>query len=327
MAGREIEVLSLNQQKPEVLPSGLRENQHRLFDWFKTTRIDSCRPCWKSFGSWCPRRFLKRFPFRGEWRWLWFVVPTWMMALVPLAGVPHHGQVRAFWERLALHDPLSPAIHIRVLLVVNGKHLWPLATIIDKHGRFKKPAENGQLYHFELSVHDRFCRNGIWEINGWGFVDNFISPTYNWLILVICILRCSITWPHPICYDFLRHAMSWAWICTEILLMATRNPVNSPLEVGSLSHYLQGFGTIPLEFLPSTVLIPFVRCAFWHHQESSEVWPVSWCSTHDRRKFCGEKNGGVFSCDRFFLRPWKLTNVPVNRGHFKRKGLSSKRYF
>ena len=26
-----------------------------------------------------------------------------------------------------------------------------------------------------------------------------------------------------------------------ILLMATRNPANSPVEVGSLSHYLQGF--------------------------------------------------------------------------------------
>ena len=28
-----------------------------------------------------------------------------------------------------------------------------------------------------------------------------------------------------------------------LLLMATRNPVNSPVEVGSLSHYLQGFHT------------------------------------------------------------------------------------
>ena len=38
--------------------------------------------------------------------------------------------------------------------------------------------------------------------------------------------------------------------------MATRNPVNSPVEVGSLSHSLQGFSTIPggcLGFLPSTV--------------------------------------------------------------------------
>ena len=31
----------------------------------------------------------------------------------------------------------------------------------------------------------------------------------------------------------------------ERLLMATRNPVNSPVEVGSLSHYLQGFSTMP----------------------------------------------------------------------------------
>ena len=27
----------------------------------------------------------------------------------------------------------------------------------------------------------------------------------------------------------------------SILLMATRNPANSPVEVGSLSHYLSGF--------------------------------------------------------------------------------------
>ena len=70
-----------------------------------------------------PQSFLKGFPFRGNGVGLWFVVPTWMMVLVPLAGVPHHGQVRVFSERLALHDPLSPEIHIRVLLVVNGKHL------------------------------------------------------------------------------------------------------------------------------------------------------------------------------------------------------------
>ena len=33
------------------------------------------------------------------------------------------------------------------------------------------------------------------------------------------------------------------WFCKRfnILLMATRNPVNSPVEVGSLSHYSQGF--------------------------------------------------------------------------------------
>ena len=30
-----------------------------------------------------------------------------------------------------------------------------------------------------------------------------------------------------------------------IPLTATRNPANSPVEIGSLSHYLQGFGTIP----------------------------------------------------------------------------------
>ena len=31
----------------------------------------------------------------------------------------------------------------------------------------------------------------------------------------------------------------------EILLMATRNPARKPVEVGSLSHDLQGFSTIP----------------------------------------------------------------------------------
>ena len=30
----------------------------------------------------------------------------------------------------------------------------------------------------------------------------------------------------------------------KLLLMATRNPANSPVEVGSLSHDLQGFSTI-----------------------------------------------------------------------------------
>ena len=30
-----------------------------------------------------------------------------------------------------------------------------------------------------------------------------------------------------------------------ILLMATRNPARKPVDVGSLSHYLQGFSTIP----------------------------------------------------------------------------------
>ena len=30
-------------------------------------------------------------------------------------------------------------------------------------------------------------------------------------------------------------------VALNILMMATRNPVNSPVEVGSLSHYLQGF--------------------------------------------------------------------------------------
>ena len=40
-----------------------------------------------------------------------------------------------------------------------------------------------------------------------------------------------------------------------ILLMATRNPLNSPVEVGSLSHSLEGFSTIPggAGFLLSTV--------------------------------------------------------------------------
>ena len=39
-----------------------------------------------------------------------------------------------------------------------------------------------------------------------------------------------------------------------ILLMATRNPARKPVEVGSLSIYLQGFSTIPggcLGFLPT----------------------------------------------------------------------------
>ena len=44
----------------------------------------------------------------------------------------------------------------------------------------------------------------------------------------------------------------------EKLLMATRNPVNSPVEVGSLSHYLHGFGQHPrwlgMGFLPPTGL-------------------------------------------------------------------------
>ena len=31
------------------------------------------------------------------------------------------------------------------------------------------------------------------------------------------------------------------WGIRGILLMATRNPANSPVEVGSLSHYLQRF--------------------------------------------------------------------------------------
>ena len=30
-----------------------------------------------------------------------------------------------------------------------------------------------------------------------------------------------------------------------ILLMATRNPARKPVDVGSLSHYLEGFSTIP----------------------------------------------------------------------------------
>ena len=40
-----------------------------------------------------------------------------------------------------------------------------------------------------------------------------------------------------------------------ILLMETRNPANSPVEVGSSFHYLQGFFYIPggAGFLPSTV--------------------------------------------------------------------------
>ena len=33
--------------------------------------------------------------------------------------------------------------------------------------------------------------------------------------------------------------------CRPILLMATRNPARKPVEDASLSHYLQGFSTIP----------------------------------------------------------------------------------
>ena len=35
-----------------------------------------------------------------------------------------------------------------------------------------------------------------------------------------------------------------------ILLMATRNPAVAPVEVGSFSHDLQGFRTIPGGFSP-----------------------------------------------------------------------------
>jgi len=43
-----------------------------------------------------PQSFLKRFPFRGNGVGLWFVVPAWMMVLVPLAGVPIMGKCEFF---------------------------------------------------------------------------------------------------------------------------------------------------------------------------------------------------------------------------------------
>ena len=58
----------------------------------------------------------------------------------------------------------------------------------------------------------------------------------------------------------------------DILLMAIRNPVNSPVEVGSFSHYLQGFEKIPgwcRISEPSTVVVAitaivlFITCTLF----------------------------------------------------------------
>jgi len=84
--------------------------------------------------------------------------------------------------------------------------------------------------------------------------------------------------------------------------MATRNPVNSPLEVGSLSYYLQGFGTIPggdrrIPSINSIDPILEVRILapprIWRSLTSVLVFHP------DRKKILRGKNGGV-SCDRFF---------------------------
>ena len=44
----------------------------------------------------------------------------------------------------------------------------------------------------------------------------------------------------------IHRSVEMEFMCILVLLMATRNPVNSPVEVGSSSHYLQIF----VKYLP-----------------------------------------------------------------------------
>ena len=78
----------------------------------------------------------------------------------------------------------------------------------------------------------------------------------------------------------------------DLLLMATRNPVNSPVEVGSLSHYLQGFCFLGgAGCLPSTV--------FFHHHAPP---PPPTASEGDRDRSLGRSRrvlGGSFPGDTF----------------------------
>ena len=67
-----------------------------------------------------------------------------------------------------------------------------------------------------------------------------------------------------------------------------RNPARKPVEVGSFSHYLQGFSTIPggcLGFLPSTV-------GFW------------WRLFH-------------VDVEKFVVLPWKVDSEEYTIGHIE----------
>ena len=71
-----------------------------------------------------------------------------------------------------------------------------------------------------------------------------------------------------------------------LLLMATRNPVNSPVEDGSLSHYLQGFihpNGGCLGYLPSTVGFRFFQAPFF----------LQWDLSGDLKK---KDHGGDLNC-------------------------------
>ena len=71
---------------------------------------------------------------------------------------------------------------------------------------------------------------------GWLGKPTILGFTPKWISLGF-LSPVKVALVHPT-YNWIRGSRL---VNTVELLMATRNPVNSPVEVGSLSHYLQGF--------------------------------------------------------------------------------------
>ena len=83
-------------------------------------------------------------------------------------------------------------------------------------------------------------RHWGFEVHHWGLEvhhsPNKLEKNY------VRMLTCHTIWIPWICLSWLWARPPWKWqVLPYIYVWWFRNPVNSPVEVGSLSHYLQTF--------------------------------------------------------------------------------------
>ena len=97
----------------------------------------------------------------------------------------------------------------------------------------------------------------------------------------------------------------------EILLMATRNPANSPVEVASLPHSLQGFSTIPGGCLGVLNHQQYHRSQVWKMMVVTPGTPRPSTSLHGwnygdftNHFLCGKDLGTIIQMKQPFIHGW-----------------------